>query len=118
MSSIKTAKMLVSLSFVCVLMLGVTMFVMKYNVQGLERELININKEISQDIRSIHVLKAEWAHLNSPERLKILASKHAKLKNLEAEQIINYSVLPLALDEQRIDNSSNQKYKRLTAQER
>ncbi len=115
MSSIKTATVLTWFAFVCVL--GVVMFVMKYNVQGLEEELVSINQEISKDIKSIHVLKAEWAHLNSPERLRALSKKHINLKSLDAEQIINYSVLSLSQEELRID-SSGLKYKKLTSQER
>ncbi len=116
MRSIKTATMLAWFTFVCVL--GVAMFVMKYNVQGLEEELISINREISKDIRSIHVLKAEWAHLNSPDRLRALSQKHINLKSLEAEQIINYSVLSISPEDRSIDSSANKQYKRLTSQER
>ena len=46
------------------------------------------------DITDIHILKVEWSHLNSPSRLRNLASKHISLNPVQAEQIINYSALP------------------------
>lgn len=69
-------------------------FVMKNRVQDLEKELIAINQTIKEDIKTIHILKAEWSHLNNPERLRNLAQKHIALNPVKAEQIINYSSLP------------------------
>lgn len=69
-------------------------FVMKNRVQDLEKELKRINNTISEDVRTIHILKAEWSHLNNPERLRGLAQKHIDLNPVKAEQIINYSALP------------------------
>lgn len=50
-------------------------FIMKNRVQDLEKELNRINRDISEDIKTIHILKAEWSHLNNPERLRSLAQK-------------------------------------------
>lgn len=69
-------------------------FVMKNRVQDLEKELVRINRGIKDDMRSIHILKAEWSHLNNPERLRVLAQKHIDLKPIKAEQIIDYAALP------------------------
>lgn len=71
-----------------------TTFVMKNRVQDLEKELSRINGTISEDVRTIHILKAEWSHLNNPERLRGLAQKHIELNPVKAEQIINYAALP------------------------
>lgn len=56
--------------------------------------MVSINKTIQDDIKTIHVLKAEWSHLNNPGRLRQLAEKHILLNPVQAEQIINYSALP------------------------
>ena len=96
MNSTDTAKLsiLVALtSFV-----GVGMFVLKNQVQSLEGELDRINLSIQEDVKSIHVLRAEWSHLNSPQRLRNLASKHISLNPVRAEQIINYSELPFGYE--------------------
>ncbi len=69
-------------------------FVMKNCVEDLEKELGQINNRINEDVKSIHILKAEWSHLNNPERLRNLAAKHIALEPIKPEQIINYALLP------------------------
>lgn len=92
MSGTKTATISLWLTLIC--LVGFGMFMMKNQVQSLEKELNRINSDIQTDIKTIHVLKAEWSHLNSPARLKSLVEKHISVGPVQAEQIINYSVLP------------------------
>lgn len=96
MNSTDTAKFSILVTLTAVV--GVGMFVLKNQVQSLENELNRINLSIQEDVKSIHVLKAEWSHLNSPQRLRNLASKHINLNQARAEQIINYSELPFNHD--------------------
>jgi cell division protein FtsL len=67
--------------------LGVTLFIVKYQVQDLENQLVRINREITNDHQSIHVLKAEWSHLNEPNRLRGLAERHLGLGAVETKQV-------------------------------
>lgn len=76
-------------------------FIMKNQVQDLEKELTRINQSITNDIKTIHILKAEWSHLNNPERLRTLAQKHINLNPVKAEQIINYASLPFEYETDR-----------------
>ena len=64
MNSTHTAK--ISILFALAAFLGVLMFVLKNQVQSLEGELNRINLSIQSDVKAIHVLKAEWSHLNTP----------------------------------------------------
>lgn len=89
-TKIATVSLCVSLFF----LLAFSSLIMKNKVQELEKELNTINNNIQEDIKAIHVLKAEWSHLNNPTRLRKLASKHISLNPIQAEQIINYSALP------------------------
>ena len=107
MSSTKTATLSLWISLTC--LVGCGMFVMKNKVQSLEAELAQINKNIQDDVKTIHVLNAEWSHLNSPARLRELASKHISLNPIQAEQIINYSALPFEYEQ-------NESQRRLAAQ--
>lgn len=93
MNSTKSATLAlwVTLTF----LLGSGLLVMKNQVQTLENRLVSINKGIEDDIKTIHILQAEWSHLNSPSRLRKLAEKHISLNPVRAEQIINYSQVPL-----------------------
>ncbi len=92
MNGTKTATLTLWVTLTC--LVGFGMFVMKNKVQSLEKELAQINSNIQDDVKTIHVLNAEWSHLNNPSRLRELASKHISLNPLQAEQIINYSALP------------------------
>ncbi len=107
MNSTKTATLSLWVTLTC--LVGFGMFVMKNQVQALEGELYRINQSIQDDVKSIHVLKAEWSHLNSPSRLRTLAAKHILLNPVKPEQIINYSALPF-------EYQSESENKRLLAQ--
>lgn len=67
--------------------LGVTLFVVKYQVQDLENQLVQINRDITDDRQAIHVLKAEWSHLNEPRRLRNLAERYLGLNAVETKQV-------------------------------
>lgn len=92
MSSTKTASYVILITITCLLGFGI--LAMKNQVQTLEKQLAGINRDIQDDIKTIHVLKAEWSHLNNPSRLRKLAAKHIFLNPVQPEQIINYSALP------------------------
>ncbi|MBQ9271427.1 MAG: hypothetical protein IJ218_04090 [Alphaproteobacteria bacterium] len=91
MGNIKTA--MVVLWFMVTLVVALGSSVLKNKVQGLERRLATINNNIQKDIADIHVLKAEWSHYNTPERLRKLANEQLSLENAKPEQIINFSAL-------------------------
>ena len=57
-------------------MMSVALFFLKYEVNGLESELNALNRAIVADRELIHVLEAEWSHLNEPARLRGLAQRH------------------------------------------
>ena len=97
MNGTKFARIALLIALPC--LLGFGSLVMKNKVQELEKELMSINQNIQTDIKTIHVLKAEWSHLNNPSRLRALASKHISLNQLKAEQIINYSALPFEYED-------------------
>lgn len=84
----------VCLWFTLTIFVAFMTFVMKNCVEDLEKELVQINSKINDDVRSIHILNAEWSHLNNPERLRNLAVKYIALEPVKPEQIINYSLLP------------------------
>lgn len=92
MNSTKSATLALWLTLT--FLLGSGLLVMKNQVQTLENRLVSINKDIETDIKTIHILQAEWSHLNSPSRLRKLAEKHILLNPIRAEQIINYSQVP------------------------
>jgi cell division protein FtsL len=67
--------------------LGLTLFVVKSQVQDLEGELVEYNRTITDDRQALHVLKAEWSYLNQPSRLRQLAERHLGLTAVEPAQV-------------------------------
>ena len=49
------------------------MFHISYEVEQVENELRGLNRQTLAEQETIHVLKAEWSHLNRPEYLRELS---------------------------------------------
>jgi len=63
------------------------LFQVKYKVQDLRKDLAEINRQLEQERDAIHVLKAEWAYLNQPDRLRSIAERHLELVPVKVGQI-------------------------------
>lgn len=96
------------------LMVALGSSVLKNRVQVLERKLATINSNIQDDIAQIHVLKAEWSHYNTPDRLRKLAYEQLSLENAKPEQIINYSALHFNYEDGRTSGAVRSDKKGLT----
>lgn len=59
--------------------IGSGLFQLKYEVMRLEQQYRQICQTITSTEESTHVLKAEWAHLNDPKRLQLLAERHLEI---------------------------------------
>lgn len=112
MSNVKTAISVLWVMFTFVI--GAYYFVLTNDVQNLEKELAQINQDIQNDIRDIHILEADWSELNNPERLKSLAGKYISLDFIKPEQIINYSALHFNYEDEKLGGKVSANKKRLT----
>lgn len=74
---------------------AVALFSVKYKVQDMEKELTQLNRATIDDRDAIRVLKAEWSHLNSSARLRLLAGRHLGMKPLTPDQMGTLEDLPL-----------------------
>ncbi|NQU59351.1 MAG: hypothetical protein HQ513_19135 [Rhodospirillales bacterium] len=70
--------------------LSVVLFSVKYQVQDLEQEMVDLNGSIIDERQSIHVLQAEWSHLNDPQRLSILAERYLGMKPVDPARLVNF----------------------------
>lgn len=68
--------------------IGASLFQIKYRVIALEQELYAAREKIVEIEHAVHILKAEWEHLNQPQRLQKLAENHLDLKPFEKEQYL------------------------------
>jgi cell division protein FtsL len=59
----------------------------KHRVQVLTKELIEIKRQMTMEKEALHVLKAEWAYLNQPERLKFLADQYLTMDYIKNRQV-------------------------------
>jgi cell division protein FtsL len=73
---------------------GFGLFHVKYKVQALEEELARLNSQIVHEQEQLHVLRAEWAYLNRPERLEDLNSRFLGLAPVTPAQLGRLSDLP------------------------
>ncbi|OPZ76300.1 MAG: Cell division protein FtsL [Alphaproteobacteria bacterium ADurb.Bin438] len=69
-----------------------TSLLLKTKVTKLEKDIASLNQNIGDNKMAIHILKAEWAHLNEPERIRYLAEKHMRLKPIKASQVKGYDI--------------------------
>jgi len=76
-------------------MVGVSMYLVKYKVQALEEELATKRDQIARDRGAIRVLEAEWTYLNDPGRLRRLSSQFLGLRPSVPENVIDISTLPV-----------------------
>jgi hypothetical protein len=85
-------------TFLAVIMVGflsVGVFWVKYEVQDLKDEISQLDRTIMEDRQAIHVLKAEWSHLNDPDRLRFLSGRYLGMTAVETEQIGSLEKVPL-----------------------
>ena len=67
--------------------MSIALFYLNFEVAGLEDELDSLNKTIMSDRETIHVLKAEWSHLNDIDRLRDLAERYLEMQPTAPNQI-------------------------------
>ena len=75
------------LAILIVAVTGVALFYLKHEVTNLEDELKRLNRSIVAEREAVHVLNAEWSHLNDVGRLKGLSMKYLELRPTEPEQL-------------------------------
>lgn len=67
------------------------LFQLKFKVQDLRQEVSVLAKKIHDEKEAIRVLRAEWAYVNNPERIMVLAKKYLDLKEVTMDQVAEVS---------------------------
>ena len=66
------------------------LFHVKYEVSALEKKNSYLKKNIALLQDDIHILNAEWHHLNDPKRLQTLTKKYlTNLRPTDSKQLIS-----------------------------
>ena len=93
-------KFLINVFFLTVAIFsGVALFTLKYQVKEKETELKRIHVNILKTKRDLHMLEAEWAHLNDPKRLKAIVTNQTNWQVIKSEQLVKVDDLPIKLEE-------------------
>ncbi len=68
--------------------ISMVLFSVKYQVHDLEGEQERLVGQLDDERRALHVLNAEWATLNDPERIRELAQVHLGMVPLLPVQVM------------------------------
>ena len=79
---------------IAAILIGCGLYQLKYEVQAKEERLVRLNRQIQQEQEAIHVLNAEWAFLNRPDRLADLSKRHLELNPVEPTQFGKVAAIP------------------------
>lgn len=71
--------------------LAVVLLTLKHQVQQLDDQLGSLNREIASEQQTIQVLKAEFAYLTQPDRLRKLATQFLSLEPVEPRQLATFA---------------------------
>lgn len=74
--------------FAMVICVGIGLFLMKQRVVEYEKELQTLTNTILADMHEIHTLKADWAVLTEPSRLRHLLSQ-SKVAQINVKQVVS-----------------------------
>jgi hypothetical protein len=66
----------------------------KYEVQSLRTQVSDTARELEAEKEALHVVAAEWAYLNRPERLRSLAGKYLASTGVTVDQIAEIEAIP------------------------
>ncbi len=66
----------------------------KYDTRVAEREVLLLRQEIELEKETLKVLRAEWSHLNQPDRIQKLAEKYLDLAPVGLGQIVSIRDVP------------------------
>ena len=91
--------------------LSLVVFGVKYRVQDLEHELTTLNRDIKANERSIHVLNAEWSHMNNPKRLRKLAERHLGMQPIQTKQLTEWPALAERIPNRTTEQEQNISYR-------
>ncbi len=75
--------------------IGVSMYLLKYKVQALEDQLIAKREQIQRTRGAIRVLEAEWTYLNDPGRLRRLSAQYLGFGPAVPQNVVDIAALPM-----------------------
>jgi hypothetical protein len=81
-------------SFLLSLLVCTAVFTLKSKVNALNAKIADTRLAIAEAEQSLHVLRAEWAHVSQPAFLQYLVDNHTTLSPISAQQFARMETLP------------------------
>lgn len=81
------------LMLLAVLIIGI--FQIESRVQALNNDIHELNRQMLADKESLQTLRAEWAFLNQPQRLRELASTYLSTQVMRPSQVANLDTISI-----------------------
>lgn len=75
----------------------VGLYLVKYGVQDVQQKVAETQTALKKERDALHLLGAEWAYLNRPERLKELSARYLELQPVTSSQFVSFQALPDAV---------------------
>jgi hypothetical protein len=69
-------------------------YTIKYDTLLHGEQLAKLKQQSLKEREAIAVLKAEWQHINRPDRLQVLSERHLQLQPLAATQLVRFADVP------------------------
>lgn len=79
----------IAYGMILIILAGYFLFAMKREVEALNLGFRSISNQIREERSAINLLKAEFSHLTSPARLKLLADTHLELSNINPNMMVS-----------------------------
>lgn len=73
---------------------AVWVYRVKFESAGRAAEAVRLAAEIRRERDAIAALRAQWAELDNPGRIEVLAERHSPLRLIDAGQIDGFDHLP------------------------
>lgn len=70
------------------------LYMVKYQVQSLKIQIADTSRQLEAEREALHVAAAEWAYLNRPERLRMLAGKYLAASEVTVDKVADLQAIP------------------------
>ena len=84
----------IAIWFSVIVVASFMLYQVKYEVQSIRAQIAQTSQELEQEKEAMHVVAAEWAYLNRPERLQQLAAKYLVSKGVTVQQVAEVEAIP------------------------
>lgn len=104
-----------ALAIMVAAVLAVALYIAKTEAQGSQERLAEIQAQLAEERRQINVLNVEIAHLEDPERLRVLARRYLGFEPLDPSREVDMADVPLLIETDRPRSASSELYASETA---